>query len=162
MNGSGRVERHRDLVRGGMIALGVPNVLTGGWALLAPHGWFGTFPGGGRHWVSALGAYDEHLVRDFGATLLGIGLLLLFAAIALERLLVLAALGTNLVFSLPHFIFHVANKEQLSTGDFVANNVLLGVGLVASAALFWAVLGSLARPAAERTRTDGGISYGTR
>jgi hypothetical protein len=162
VNGSGGIERHRDLLRGGLIALGVPNVLTGGWALLAPHGWFGTFPGGGRHWVSALGAYDEHLVRDFGATLLGIGLLLIFAGIALERLLVLAALGTNLVFSLPHFIFHIANKDQLATSDYVVNNVLLGVGVVLSAALFWIALRPVARPATPRAQTEGAVTYGTR
>ena len=37
--------------------------------------------------MSALGPYDEHLVRDFGSTYLALGLLLLFAAYRPDRLL---------------------------------------------------------------------------
>jgi hypothetical protein len=161
-SGSDRIERHRDLIRGGLIALAAPVVVVGGWALLAPHGWFNTFPGGGRHWVSALGPYDEHLVRDFGGTYLGFGLLLGIAAVLLSRPLVAAALGTSLVFSVPHFIFHLANKEQLSTGDYIVNNVLLGVGLVLSVTLLVLVLRPGEQTVAQRTQIEGDIGYGTR
>lgn len=160
--GSDRIERHRDLIRGGLLALAAPVVLVGGWALLAPHGWFTTFPGAGRHWVSALGPYDEHLVRDFGGTYLGFGLLLGVAAILLSRQLVAAALGTSLVFSVPHFIFHIANKEQLSTGDYVVNNVLLAVGLVLSVTLLVLVLRPREQTVTQRTQIEGEIGYGTR
>ena len=72
-NSNDRIEARRDLIRGGLIGLAAPVVVVAGWALIAPHGWYSTFPGGGRHWVSALGAYDEHLVRDFAATYLALG-----------------------------------------------------------------------------------------
>jgi hypothetical protein len=156
------ITRHRNAIRAGLLAIGVPFVIVGGWALMAPHGWYETFPGGGRHWVSALGPYDEHLVRDFGSTYLALGLLLAASAMLLDRLLVQAALAASLVFQVPHFVFHLANKEQLSSGDYVANNVLLGAALVLSVVLLAAV--SRPRPAAapKPIPTEGGLRYGTR
>jgi len=156
------ITRYRNEIRAGLIALGVPNVLTGGWALLAPRGWYGTFPGLGRHWVSALGLYDEHLVRDFGATLLALGLLLVVAAIVLDRLLIQATLGASLVFSVPHFVFHIANKDQLATGDYIVNNVLLGLGLALSVILLVVVSRPREVGVAQRAPIEGGIGYGTR
>ena len=161
-NRNDRIEAHRDLIRGGLIALAAPVVVVAGWALIAPHGWYSTFPGGGRHWVSALGAYDEHLVRDFAATYLGIGLLILAAAVVLTRQLVVAALATSLVFQVPHFIFHIANKDALSTGDYAANIGLLAVGLALTVYLLVLVVRPSERTVAERGQVEGGVSYGTR
>src|SRR4051812_35135964 len=127
---NGNVTRHRREIQAGLLVLAAPMVLVAAWALVAPHGWFDTFPGGGRHWVSALGPYDEHLVRDFGSTYLALGLLLVFAAFRLDRLLVQAALGASLVFQVPHFIFHLSNTGPLSTGDNVVNLLALAFGLV--------------------------------
>jgi hypothetical protein len=160
--GNDRIETHRDLIRGGLIALAVPVLIVAGWALIAPHNWYSTFPGGGRHWVSALGPYDEHLVRDFAATYLGIGLLTLAAAVLLTRQLVAAALATSLVFQVPHFIFHIANKDQLSTGDYLVNIGLLGVGLALTVYLLVLVLRPRERTVAHRTQLEGDVSYGTR
>jgi hypothetical protein len=38
--------------------------MVGGWVSLAPTLFFADFPGAGRSWVSPLGPYNEHLVRD--------------------------------------------------------------------------------------------------
>jgi len=37
------------------------------WILLAPQGFYDTFPSGPAEWVSPLPPYNEHLLRDFGA-----------------------------------------------------------------------------------------------
>ncbi len=153
---------HRNGIRAGLLALGVPIVLVGGWALLAPHGWYDTFPGGGRHWISALGPYDEHLVRDFGATYLGLGLLLAVAAYLLDRLVVQVALGTSLVFQVPHFIFHLSETGPFSTGDNVVNLVLLAFGLALTLILLAVTRQPRSGTAHEPQPIEGGITHGTR
>jgi hypothetical protein len=125
-----RIERHRSEFRVTLILLGAPLVGTGGWALAAPHNWYFTFPGAGHHWVSVLGPYNEHLTRDFGSLLLGIGLLLLASAVVLSRPLVQAALGTTLVWAVPHFIFHMTKLEDMPTGDNIVNMVSLGLTVI--------------------------------
>src|ERR1700736_15092 len=73
------------------------------WGLIAPRSFFDGFPGQGHHWVSALGPYNEHLLRDYAAAQLGFALLLAAAAITFERRLVLVACAAFLVATLPHF-----------------------------------------------------------
>jgi hypothetical protein len=36
------------------------------WAAAWPRRFYDSFPGLGRHWVLALGPYNEHLIRDVG------------------------------------------------------------------------------------------------
>jgi hypothetical protein len=163
MNDSSRsITEHRTGVRVGLLALAAPIVLVGGWALIAPHGWYDTFPGGGRHWVSALGPYDEHLVRDFGGTYLGLGLLLGAAAVLLDRLVAQVALASSLVFQVPHFIFHAGETGSLSTGDNVVNLVLLAAGLGLTVALLVAIRAPRPGAARQPQPIEGGVSYGTR
>jgi hypothetical protein len=169
MKASDTIESNRAGFRVGILLLAAPFVGIGAWALATPRGWYDDFPGGGHHWIRALGAYDEHLVRDFASLYLGLGLLLVLAAILLSRPLVQGALGALLVFEVPHFIFHAANTEPLSTGDNVANLLTLGVGLVVTAALLALTFRSpraASQPAAEspraasQTSAEGGLRYG--
>jgi hypothetical protein len=167
-----RIETYRSEFRAALVALGVPLAAIGAWALLAPHSWYEDFPGGGRHWVSALGPYNEHLVRDFGALYLGLGLLLVFAAVVLRRLLAQAALGTLLVFAVPHFVFHLSEMEALSTGDNIVNMTALGLTVLLPALLLWLSVrsrGSVAATGSARAASssgqspiEGGMGYGTR
>ena len=60
-------QRHRGWIRFGLIYLAVTIGVVAAWILIAPKGFYDTFPGGGTHWVSALPPYNEHLERDFGA-----------------------------------------------------------------------------------------------
>jgi hypothetical protein len=169
---SDRIENYRREFRAALLALGAPLAAIGVWALLAPHSWYEDFPGGGRHWISALGPYNEHLVRDFGALYLGLGLLLIFAAVVLRRLLAQAALGTLLVFAVPHFVFHLSEMQALSTGDNVINMTALGLTVVLPALLLWLTVrsrGSVAATGSTRAGSssgqspiEGGIGYGTR
>ena len=94
------------------------------------------FPGGGRSWVLALPPYNEHLVRDVGGLNLALAVLLVFAAIMLERRLVQVATIAALVYAVPHFAFHLAHLEELSTGDKVAQTAALALAVVMPLALF--------------------------
>jgi hypothetical protein len=155
------ITRYRREIRWGLLGLAAPVVVVGGWALFAPHNWYDEFPVGTGHWISALGAFDEHLVRDFGSLYLALGSLLVFAAVTLDRLLVQAVLGASLVFQVPHFIFHAANTEPFSVANNIVNLVLLAAGLALTVMLL--MMSARARAAAaEPTTTEGGIRYGTR
>lgn len=109
------------------------------YALLAPRSFYDDFPVG-RGWVEALPAYSEHLVRDVGALFLATAVVLAAAAIWLERRLVLVALVSFLVFSVPHTIYHLFNLEGISTGDAIAEAVLLILTVLAPLALLVAML----------------------
>src|ERR671921_197368 len=61
----------RRRLRIGIAVLALTPALVGIWATVTPRGFYDDFPGGGHSWVSAVGAYDEHLVRDVGALYLG-------------------------------------------------------------------------------------------
>ena len=111
-------------IRYGLIALAVSQASTGVWALFAPRWFHDAFPGG-RGWVSALGPYSEHLTVDYGAFSLAVVFVLVAAAVALERRLVLVAAGAYLVWSVPHFIYHMVTLDAYGTGDAVANVVAL-------------------------------------
>jgi hypothetical protein len=87
------------------------------WALAAPRSFYEDFPGGGRHWVSALPPYNEHLMRDFGATSLAIVVFMVGAAIVLERRMVQVALLAFLAYTIPHLAYHLTTTDHYSTGD---------------------------------------------
>lgn len=117
-------------VRIGVSLLAAPALVVGMWALLIPRSFYDDFPAAGRHWVSALGPYNEHLVRDVGALNLALGTLLALAAILLERRLVQAALAAWLVYALPHFVFHATELDALPFLDNVANVITLGLAVL--------------------------------
>jgi AhpD family alkylhydroperoxidase len=117
------------------VVLALPQALIGLWALVAPRGWFDTFPGAGHHWLPAYGAYNEHLATDVGATFIALGLLLLAAALYLERRLVQVALAAYLAFEVPHFVYHLGADDALSGGDQIASAVTLALTVVLAIAL---------------------------
>ena len=126
----------RRRLRIGIAVLALTPALVGIWATVTPRGFYDDFPGGGHSWVSAVGAYDEHLVRDVGALYLGSLVLLAFAYAWLDRRLVQAALVSYAVAALPHLIYHLTALDNLDTGDAVAEiaglalNVVLPLGLL--------------------------------
>src|SRR3954469_9444841 len=126
----------RRTLRGGIAVMAVTPALVGIWETVSPRGFYDDFPGAGHHWVSAVGPYDEHLVRDVGALYLGALVLLVLAWVWLERRLVQAALISYAVAALPHLIYHLTALDGFSTGDAVAEigglalNVVLPLGLL--------------------------------
>ena len=160
------ITTYRKEIRAGLVSLAVPVIVIGGWALLAPRNWYDNFPIDSADWISSLGAFQEHLVRDFGSLYLALGLLLLFAGVVLDRLLVQAVLVASLVFQVPHLIFHAANTEPLTTASNAVNLVLLALGLLVTVVLLGMSMrekgSTAARSAAEPKTVEGGVSYGTR
>ena len=102
-----------------LVAAGQAEV--GLWALVAPHSFFERFPGFGHHWVAPLGAYNEHLLRDYAAAELGFAVLLACTAIWFERRLVLVAGAAFLAATVPHLAYHLTTTAHLAAGDNVAS-----------------------------------------
>lgn len=127
----------RPWVRVGLIAIGVPNLLTGLWAVVSPQGWFDSFPGFGPALVAAEPPYNAHLATDAGAGLLASGLVLLAAAWFADRRSTQLALIAFAAFAIPHAAFHALNPAPgLTSGEDLQNALLLGFTAVAAVVLF--------------------------
>jgi AhpD family alkylhydroperoxidase len=120
-----------------LLAVAVPTIITGAWALLAPHGWHDDFPGFGRDWVAAFGVFNEHATRDYGGALLGLGLLLAWPVVSPRTPLRVAAPVAFLCFAAPHFAFHVAHIGELPTGDEIVNQTLNALSVAIPLALLF-------------------------
>ena len=118
--------RHLDALRSVRVSLVLAGLVAGGWALFAPRSFYAGFPGGGRHWVSIDGPYNEHFVRDFGALNLALAAVTAIAAVRLERTVAQAASIAWLVFSVPHLIYHLGHLRHLDAVDRIGNLATLG------------------------------------
>ena len=101
-------------LQSGLLLVAATTLGAGLWALPFPRSFYGDFPFPGWDWISTLGPYNEHLVRDYGAMNLALGVLLVSAAISPERRLSRVALLTYLVFAIPHFVFHTTQTHHFS------------------------------------------------
>jgi hypothetical protein len=113
--------RTRLWARAALLLTAVLKAEIGTWGLIAPHSFFTTYPGLGHHWVSGLGRYNEHLLRDYAAAELGFAVLLAAAAIWFERRLVLVACAAFLAATLPHLAYHLTTTGDLSAADNLAS-----------------------------------------
>ena len=145
----------RALLRGGLLFMAATPLGGGLWALLAPHSFYEDFPLPGGDWVSTLGPYNEHLVRDYGAMNLALGVLLVSAAVFLERRLTQVALLTYLAFATPHLLFHVAQIHHFSLFHNALQLSTLGFLVLLPAALL-----ALTRNNSESARTGNGKRRG--
>lgn len=123
----------RTAARVSLLLVGIPQLAIGAWALLSPRGWYDDFPGGGREWLPPYGPFNEHFAVDIGSTFLALGVLLVLAAVWLERRVVIAAVVAYLVYQVPHYGYHVGADDRLSSGDQVLNAVGIGLAVLASA-----------------------------
>ncbi|MFG2038689.1 hypothetical protein [Dactylosporangium sp. NPDC048998] len=125
----------RSIRRLGFGALGLVNLVWGGWAVAAPSHFFATFPGFGLHWTAAYPPYNQHLIVDLGATMLTLAVLFLGAAIV-DRPAVswLAGLATA-VFGTLHFGYHALHAGHMGTTDRVLSLLSLVGGALAPPAL---------------------------
>jgi AhpD family alkylhydroperoxidase len=141
------LERHTLEARVTLIALGGIQFVNGVWATLAPRSFYDDFPLGVGGWVSALPAYNEHLMRDVGGLFLATGFILLAAAVRLDRRLVVIALVSYLLFAIPHAIFHFFNLEPYGTGDVIGNVVALTATVVLPLGVLFLIRRDTAAPA---------------
>jgi hypothetical protein len=118
-----------------LVIIGVGNALVGLWAALAPQSFYDDFPGAGRHWVALDGPFNEHLVRDVGSLNLALAAVVIAALVRPGRYLVQVAAGAELVYSLPHFLYHATHLDPYAGSDKVALLVSLSVSIVAPVVL---------------------------
>ena len=139
MNEPSRGGRAGGWIRGALAFLSLGELAVGIWALFLPRSFYEDFPSSGREWVSTLGPYDEHLVRDVGEFNLAFGVLLALAAILADRRLVQVSLLAYLVYAVPHFVFHLTQIGTFSMADNLAQLVSLGLQVVISVAILLGV-----------------------
>ena len=109
-------------------------IYVGLWAAAWPQQFYDSFPGFGRHWVAALGPYNEHLIRDVGGLYLAMAVISVWAAVVPRReIFPMVGLGW-LAFNIPHCLFHFDHLDVYSAAD-IAGNVIALVGVVVLAAL---------------------------
>ena len=101
-----------------------------------PRSFYEDFPLPGQDWVSTLGPYNEHLVSDYGAMNLAMGVLLVAAAAFLERRLVQVSLVAWLAYAVPHFVFHLGQVRHFSLFDNLAQLGALGFVVLLPLVLF--------------------------
>lgn len=112
-------------IRAIALFVAVPQVVTGAWAVLAPRHWFETFPGVGPALPAADPPFNQHLVTDAGAGFLAVGVLLALTAVWGRPDALTLVLAGQLVFTVPHLIYHAAHPSQLLGGTADALNVVV-------------------------------------
>jgi hypothetical protein len=108
----------------------------GGYAQFFPRAFYDDFPSG-RHWVSIDGPYNEHLVRDFGAMNLAMGVVAIGAVLAASLVAARIAAAAWVVFSVPHFVYHLRHLQHYETADKVGNVTSLGFAVLLALVALW-------------------------
>lgn len=119
-------------IRLGLVALAVPQLVTGLWATLDPAGWYAGFPGFGADLVAAEPPYNHHLTTDAGAGFLATAVILLLGALWGRRREVVLALVGYTVLAVPHFLYHAMHEAPGLTSSENAGSVAsvaIGAGL---------------------------------
>ena len=132
----GRGPAGRNGLRIGLLFLAVTSISSGLWAYFVPRSFYEDFPLPGWDWVSTLGPYNEHLVSDYGAMNLAMGVLMVVTAVFLERRLVQAALVAWLAYAVPHFVFHIGQVHHFSLVDNLTQLGALGFVVLLPVVLF--------------------------
>lgn len=124
---------HPGRIRAGLLALAAVPVLQSAWMLLAPRGFYDDFPAVRPAWLPPMGLYDEHLSRDVGAAMLGLAVVLVGAAVLVERRVVQIALLGFVAATVPHLLYHLTTTgsvpivdNALSLGGFALQLGLAG------------------------------------
>ncbi|UWE08678.1 hypothetical protein [Actinacidiphila bryophytorum] len=119
-----------------LLLLAAAGAYVGVWAYFFTGSWYRSFPGFGLHWLPVLGPYNEHLSKDVGALYMALAVLSLGAARRPDNGQVVALTGlTWLVFSVPHFVYHMQHLDMYNGRDQVLNVISLGAFVLAGAAL---------------------------
>lgn len=107
-------------LRVGMWFLVFVELAVGVVATLTPRVFYDDVP-----WVSLAPPFSEHLMRDYGAMNLALGVVSLVAAITMEQLMVRVALIAYLVFAIPHLVFHVTHHQHYTATEAITETTAL-------------------------------------
>jgi hypothetical protein len=112
--------------------LAVAAAVLGVWAAAFPLSFYTNFPAPGRHWVSALGPYNEHLTRDVGGLFLALLVLSVWVLRHPSPATLRMAGGAWTIFAAEHLVWHALHLGVFSTADRIGNVVALGAMLALS------------------------------
>jgi hypothetical protein len=119
------------LARLGLAYYAAMGLTLGIYASLAPKHYFEHFPGAGHAWVVGDGPYNEHLMRDYGALNLALGVLALCAVAWMTRELIIATAAAEIMYAVPHVIYHLSHPSRLGeTSDQFGAIGGLAIGVV--------------------------------
>lgn len=113
-----------------LLILAATGAYTGPWATISPRSFYDSFPGLGRVWIAVDGPYNEHLIRDVGATYTALFVLSIIAAFSLQPVAVALAGWTWLTFGALHLSYHLPHLGELDATDQVLNVIALGGSFV--------------------------------
>jgi hypothetical protein len=119
------------LLRVGIWFLTLVELIVGAGATLTPRVFYDHVP-----WVDLAPPYAEHLLRDYGAMNLALGLVFMVAATTMDRLMVRTALGAYVVFAIPHLLFHVTHHQHYTTTATIGETTALIIAVLLPIALF--------------------------
>lgn len=113
-----------------VIGIGVAMSILGAWAFFFPQGFFDDFPIEGAHWVSTLGHFNDHLMRDFGSAQIGLGIAATLAAIKKSAVGIIAVMVGYVVFGVLHLGYHFTTFGVFPPGSAAAQAVALALFVV--------------------------------
>jgi nucleoside-diphosphate-sugar epimerase len=100
-------------------------------AAFLPRSFYDDFPYG-RGWLAMDGLYNEHLVRDVGALNLALLVVTIGALVIGTRALARTAAVAWLVYSVPHFVYHLRHLTMSMSGaDKIGIVISLAITIVA-------------------------------
>lgn len=137
-----------------LVLMAVPSAVIAVWSLVAPRSFFDDFPGLGAAWVSPDGPYNEHLLRDYGATLLGLVVLAICAFVWISRPLLLTTGLVWLVAWLPHLGYHALNLDPFPADQHVALVASLVITPVLAVVLLFMANGVAREQATEQSQAS--------
>lgn len=114
-------------LRAGTGFLAASQVVVGTWALFFPARFFSLD-------VVGMGlAYNEHLMRDYGAMTLSSAVVLGAATIQMGRTLLVVGLAMYLTWTVPHFAIHLTMLDHLAptTGELLVTALGFAIALPA-------------------------------
>lgn len=112
-------------VRGWTALLGGGAIVQGMWTFVRPQHFYDEFPIEGAAWVSTLGPFNEHLTRDVGAALLGLGVAAVAAARSGSIPGIRAVAAGFAVFGLAHLGYHLGELHHFTAASAIAQVVSL-------------------------------------
>ena len=130
-----RAPRLSGALRGWTMALGWGGLIQGGWAYFWPNSFYEDFPVDGAAWVSTLGPFDDHLITDIGAALLGLGAVALVAAFRGDVAAIRAVASGFVMFGVAHLGFHLGELDHFSPASATAQVATLVALVLIPAAL---------------------------
>lgn len=116
-------------LRAGLGLLAASQLVVGIWALFFPVSFFSLE-------VVGMGmAYNEHLMRDYGAMTLASAVVLGAATVYMRRMLTVVALVMYLTWAVPHFVVHLTMLDHLAPATGAMLITALGFTIALPAAL---------------------------